>query len=759
MSPCAPSETGKDHPDHVSHDTVAGHDASVGGSVSRFSGQYTPAFVEAVLQQVPSFARAFERSLVHVVDEDLNHPQVSECLAASREDLQSDQDEAIQRALTKLHKNLGHPSTAEMVRILRHGQAMDAAVAAARKFSCEFCKSQVRPRVPLPAQSSRMTQFNQLVGVDVKFEPGWRPGQKVKSLNLVDQSSCYQQVIPFFEQETSHVIRKLFDEFWVRWAGPPDGVILDQAQTQVGEVLQGYLESLGTAVKFIPAEAHWQLGRTENHGGWFSRILEKVILEHSPSNREEWEQCVRIAHVKNQSIQSYGYTPHQHVFGKNPTLPGDLLSEPLHVVPGTAGLTDDAVAKAQAIRCTARQAVVSMQDDKALRLALSARVAPMDVQQSAVPTEESVPVPAEVDKSPLQSGVPSLAEGLSPSAAEPSQTYGPVRRRVSGKAGEPVMFRPPKMKEHDFVEMMKEIVPRMLADATQSVSDSSSSSSAPHGTKRVLDLNPDEVSSGPPASRAKSSDISDSLCVEHVHECLLVDEILAAWHEGGVESLMAAHLQKKLAKEIPPSGNDIHLQHLVDESKALEWETLIEKGAIKIHYGRKAHALKQEHPERFMGSRFVIIRKPVIEGRNIDLHDESTFKVKSRWCLQGHLDPDLDSKAMAGSLQSPTLSQMGRIVLMQLLASHKWQLQLGDIKAAFMEAGPLPDKYRPLFAHQPKGGIAGVPHDAVLEVVGNVYGQNDAPHAWYYVTFVTSRPRFMTTGPWTWAKLHILHYD
>ena len=126
-------------------------------------------------------------------------------------------------------------------------------------------------------------------------------------------------------------------------------------------------------MKFIPAEAHWQLGRTENHGGWFSRILDRIIQEHSPRNREEWEQCVRIAHVKNQSIQSYGYTPHQHVFGKNPTLPGDLMSEPLHVIAGTAGLSDDNVARAQAIRCTARQAVVAMQDDKSLRLALSAR--------------------------------------------------------------------------------------------------------------------------------------------------------------------------------------------------------------------------------------------------------------------------------------------------------------------------------------------------------------------------------------------------
>ena len=859
---------GKSHPDHHCHDTVAGTHEQV-GSVSRFSGQYTPAFADAVLRQVPQYVRAVEQSLVHVCDhEDVGHPFVTESLAAQREDLKSEDEESIRKALAKLHKNLGHPSNSDLVRILRHGQASEAAINLAKQFTCDFCKSQIRPHVPLPAQSGRVTQFNQVVGIDVKNLTGWLPNQKIKALNIVDQGSCYQQMIPFFEQETAQVLQKLFAEYWVRWAGPPEVVIMDQAQTQLGEVLQSYLENMGSSVKLIAAGAHWQLGRTENHGGWFSRIVDRLLEEHSPSNREEWEECVRTAHVKNQSIQSYGYTPQQHVFGKNPTLPGDLLSEPLHVVPGTAGLSDDAVARAQALRCTARQAVVAMQDDKALRSALSARpritenfrpgdlvaywrqqkftkgtlvlggrwygvavvighvgknvliahrrqifrCAPeqlrfatteeratvetpemellgikdmieggtfrsnqyIDLVPGHYPTQadahdkkvvpvasqsvpfQSVPSTAETSE-PAGSAMPSTApdqppnmevdapklDEASPSPepasasganekslpAETPSSYGPVRRRVSGKAGDPALYRPPKMKESDFIDMMSEIVPKLLVEATQSVSTGSASGSS-HGVKRDHSA----VSAGddaePPASKPKPDDGS-SLCVVHEHDCLLVDEVLECWNEGGVEALMAAHLQKKLSKELPPSGNDGRLQTLVDESKSVEWNTLLEKGAIKIHYGKRAHKIKQDHPDRFMGSRFVIIRKALEEGRNVDVNDESSFKVKSRWCLQGHLDPDLDSKALEGLLQSPTLSQMGRTVLMQLLASYKWGLQLGDIKGAFMEAGPLPSKYRPLFAHQPKGGIPGLPHDAVIEVVGNVYGQNDAPYAWF----------------------------
>ena len=52
-------------------------------------------------------------------------------------------------------------------------------------------------------------------------------------------------------------------------------------------------------------------------------------------------------------------------------------------------------------------------------------------------------------------------------------------------------------------------------------------------------------------------------------------------------------------------------------------------------------------------------------------------------------------------------------------------------KGAFLEAGPLSDEFRPLFAHQPAGGIPGLPSDAVIEITGNVYGQNDALSAWF----------------------------
>ena len=184
---------------------------------------------------------------------------------------------------------------------------------------------------------------------------------------------------------------------------------------------------------------------------------------------------------------------------------------------------------------------------------------------------------------------------------------------------------------------------------------------------------------------------------------------------------MAAYMQKKMQKELPAVGTSPELQQEVQEAKRSEWETVCGKQAVRIWTGPKAQEIRRKHSDRFIGSRFVVTRK----------EDEEGSRIKARICLQGHLDPDSHKKIESGDCHSPTLSQLGRSLMLQLLVSHHWTMNLGDIKGAFLEAWPLPERYRPLYMHMPQGGIPDVPQDAVVEVVGNLYGANDAPAQWY----------------------------
>lgn len=74
--------------------------------------------------------------------------------------------------------------------------------------------------------------------------------------------------------------------------------------------------------------------------------------------------------------------------------------------------------------------------------------------------------------------------------------------------------------------------------------------------------------------------------------------------------------------------------------------------------------------------------------------------MKARWRLQGHLGPDLSEKAMQSDLQSPTLSQVGRNLIFLLISSFRWSMSLGDIKGAFLAAGDLPQRHRPLYREE-----------------------------------------------------------
>ena len=87
---------------------------------------------------------------------------------------------------------------------------------------------------------------------------------------------------------------------------------------------------------------------------------------------------------------------------------------------------------------------------------------------------------------------------------------------------------------------------------------------------------------------------------------------------------------------------------------------------------------------------------------------------------------------LSGKCHSPTLSQLGRSIILQLIVSFGWSLNLGDIKGVFLEADVSQQTSTKLvFAELPPGGVPGVAGGSLVQVLGNIYGANEAPHNWY----------------------------
>ena len=140
---------------------------------------------------------------------------------------------------------------------------------------------------------------------------------------------------------------------------------MDPARTNQSETFVSMLEDSGVRVLTTAAEAHNQLGKVEKHGHLFEVVLQKTLDQCQPQTKEEWEQCVtQTMNAKNSMLNHEGLSPNQHVFGRNPRMPDDLMQEKPDPVSGTAALHDTPFARAQAIRTAARVSLIQSQDSK-----------------------------------------------------------------------------------------------------------------------------------------------------------------------------------------------------------------------------------------------------------------------------------------------------------------------------------------------------------------------------------------------------------
>ena len=839
--------------DHV-HEIIAGK-LSNGTSLSEWTAAYTQEFCQNWLQCTTAFHSCMLCEHPTVQDGFTTHSCVTseggnEVFAAEEAT-----PEQIRQSLRKLHNNLGHPTNEDLVRVLHNAGGSREAITLAKSFHCEVCVQRQRPTPALPVSAHQILDFGHRVGIDVKNLPGWNQNQQVKCLNIIDYGSSFQFMCPFYCPETGPVLRELFEEKWLSWAGRPVEVILDPAKTNLSEAFAGALEAKGIRVISTAAEAHNQLGKVEKHGHLFETILEKVLDQVRPVNKEEYHQCIRATiNSKNESLNHHGLSPCQHVFGRNPRVPEDLVQENPCPVAATGPMHDPAFARSHNIRTAARVSMAQAQDSTTLRTALNARprkereflagdfvaywrtqkyekgarlvggrwygtaivmgkvgrnilvyhrrnmfkVSPEHLRHATIeeravaqsdgremlglakyvgeqgqlqgsqyidltnqasvpvpqvsPTEASreSPAPRTAVAAPTPAGAPSVpveresstrsddpvpaapitssrrvefdlddANAESPAAGSSrdrnspypnnpgslsqspsSPNYGPVLRRYRSKLPQDLV-RPPGTIIQDFHEAREEI--------------------ASH--KR---LSSRDLSNEPPQKVSRQEgdqDIDETLVVDSF--ACAEDEVLSVTEQqgGSVEVFLANFLKKKAATELHHSNNPPELQAGIDEAKVIEWSTLHdEKQAMIMIPPHVARKVRQQKGDRIMSSRFVITQKV----------EDSESRLKARWCLRGHHDPDLLEKVASGRCHSPTLAQLSRNILLQIIVSHRWDMKLGDIKGAFLEADVKDQMLsNPVYAELPPGGVPGIEPGSLVQIVGNIYGANDAPHNWY----------------------------
>ena len=273
------------------------------------------------------------------------------------------------QVMRRIHTNLGHPATAALVRHLSAAGASEQALRAARHLQCAVCRRVQPPREPRPAKAFTPRRFNDRLSMDVLWLKDIR-GRSYAFLNQLDEATCYQALTHLKDRSETEVISALLNG-WFAFFGMPDEVVLDSDGAFRGLRFESLQAQCDIKIRYVPADAHYQMGRVERRGMSIKYIVQRLVSQFSPCNASELCMLTAMAtNAKNNLLRRSGSTPAQWVYGRAHKLPGALLSSGGTLESCQLANDSDALRRIEAIRAEAMSLFHKFEYDSSLRAAL-----------------------------------------------------------------------------------------------------------------------------------------------------------------------------------------------------------------------------------------------------------------------------------------------------------------------------------------------------------------------------------------------------
>ena len=290
-------------------------------------------------------------------------------------------------AIRRLHKAFGHLPGAVLTQVLKQARASPQFIQAAKLHRCKACldTAPVPRHHPVSSDSLYPREFNNTVGLDC-LEVKDSQGNRYTAVNIVDVGTSFQQVVIVKAGGGNPSARqcvKAFMERWTSWAGFPLTVVTDRGTHFKGD-FSHFLATHGINHRNAPLESPQTIGKVERHGGILKAMLRKTVQETLPSNIEEIEtvltECVT---AKNELARHQGFSPAQHVLGKQPRMPGSITdeSESFGTFQARYDETSPFYLRHRA-RAEAKRAFIHLDTSRKVAKALQKNAAPIDAEYS-----------------------------------------------------------------------------------------------------------------------------------------------------------------------------------------------------------------------------------------------------------------------------------------------------------------------------------------------------------------------------------------
>ena len=738
-------------------------------------GHERPEMEESVAKRPCMRDRPEEESITTKKDEGIGEPRTVIDLASKKHGpLFMDLTREEQHWLLKLHRNLGHPGHMKLQEYCRQLGCENRLVKAIEHLRCSTCLEASQPTIARPSAIHAAGDFGDNVSMD-GFTWTNQQGSQFHVYHFVDQSTGYQTAVCSPGRSTEAAIRAVIHG-WISWAGAPGQLCMDAATEFNSETFLNFLQKHGIKPRVIATDAHWQNSRAERHGGILQEILKRMDIEEAITTYEQLEASLAFAtHTKNQWSRYRGFPPEMLVFGKQRHNAASNISDLTTASHGLAAAeTPDGLRFREelAIRERARRAFAQVDNCQVMRRAILQHTRPKReeyLKGSWVmiwrKRGESVgnwqgPMQVVMQESPqviwvtMGSKLFRIApEHVRPlSAVEESENEhikrdNPPREISQGVTQfQDLTVNPeqesvvPPSGNQIWTEGNIENTTEQQENAEHH-NEGSQPDQEPSVQSIPSDRPPDEQSSsleaGDPLNVPIPDDTSEwfvqdeaevfACTTDHVYqfEVEITQQHIDQWKAEASPHEMAflVSAARKQRSEVKMSELDAIDRAMFEKAKSQEIDSWISTETI-------AKILRHQIPrENIMRCRWILTWKPI----DPDVKQQSGSKThprhkpKARLVVLGFQDPQVDSIPR----DSPTLSKLSRMLILQSAASRQWKIGSFDIKTAFLRGQSRDNR---ILGIEPPKELKEKLHlkdNEVLQLLKGAYGRVDAPYLWF----------------------------
>jgi hypothetical protein len=226
--------------------------------------------------------------------------------------LDEENRQAAKRIIMRLHRNLGHPSNKELIRLLKSKNASDTLLQAAQEHECGLCDLHKRPTGVPVSSMPKDTAFNDRVQADTLWikVPGVRNKQPVL---MMSDAMTRLLAARHLKAETTEEYIKQLEMAWIGFFGPMKTLQVDEHRAWSSDAMREWETEHGIQLVISPGQAHTRLAILERRHQVTRKAI-SLFLESNPTVAADRDALVIAL---NYIVPQLNRIPNVHGFSRS----------------------------------------------------------------------------------------------------------------------------------------------------------------------------------------------------------------------------------------------------------------------------------------------------------------------------------------------------------------------------------------------------------------------------------------------------------